>query len=563
MLVSTTMSKFAADTDARRIHWLLIIYVLAFLVVLIVPLSFLISKSMQSADGEFVGLSNFALYFSSPALVQSVYNSFTVTTISTVICIALAFSFAYSLTRTCMPLKPMFRLIALVPLLSPSLLAALSLIYWFGNQGVLKSVLLGEPIYGPIGIVIASVFWTFPHAVMILVTALSLSDARLYEAATAMKTGKVRTFFTVTLPSIRYGLISATIVVFILILTDFGVPKVIGGNYNMLATDIYKEVIGQQNFEMGAVVSTVLLVPAVIAFIIDRLIQRCQVALLTARSVALEPQPHTGADWSALAFCIGLSILILGLFLMAGFGSLVKFWPYNLSLTFDNYRFEAEGIGWGAFENSFYLSFLSAMFGTAIIFFGAYLVEKPTTAHPLRPVLHFFALLPLAVPGMVLGLAYIFFFNHPLNPLNFLYGTLAILVLNTVTHFYSVSHLTAVTALKQIDREFEAVSISLKTSILKMFFKVTLPISLPAILNIWVYLFINAMTTVSGVIFLYTSGTMLASVGAIHLDEQGETASAAAMAMLIVAVSVTVRTLHALLSKTLLNRTQSWRSRSA
>ncbi len=559
----TQSVKLECDRDANTISLLLIVYLVFFLLALVIPLYVIISKSMHNADGVFVGVANYALYFHSPALVRSIYNSFTISVISTAIVIFLAFGFAYCVTRTCMPFKGLFRLIALVPLLSPSLLAAIALIYWFGNQGVAKGLLMGEPVYGPVGIVMASVFWTFPHAVMIIVTALSLSDARLYEAAEVLKTSKLRTFFTITLPSVRYGLVSATIVVFILIFTDFGVPKVIGGNYNMLATDIYKEVIGQQNFEMGAVVSTVLLIPAVIAFIIDRLIQRRQTALLTARSVAYEPKRNRKADIGALVFCLFVSFLILSLFFMAAYGSLVKFWPYNLSLTLDNYRFESEGIGWDAFRNSFTLSFWSAMFGTCIIFFGAYLVEKPITSNPARPVLHFLALLPLAVPGMVLGLAYIFFFNHPMNPMTFMYGTIAIMVLNTVTHFYSVSHLTAVTALKQIDREFEAVSVSLKTSTLVMFFRVTLPISLPAILNIWVYLFVNAMTTVSGVIFLYTSGTILASVGAIHLDEQGETAGAAAMAMLIVAVSVSVRLLHALISKFLLKRTQSWRYRGA
>lgn len=555
--------KLSRDRDARTINLLLLVYVAFFLLALVIPLYLMISKSMHNAGGTFVGFTNYIEYFNSPALVRSIYNSFTITVISTVFVIFLAFGFAYSVTRTCMPFKGLFRLIALVPLLSPSLLAAIALIYWFGNQGVAKGLLMGETIYGPIGIVMASVFWTFPHAVMIILTALSLSDARLYEAAEVLNTSKIRTFFTITLPSVRYGLVSATIVIFILIFTDFGVPKVIGGNYNMLATDIYKEVIGQQNFEMGAVVSTVLLIPAVIAFIIDRLIQRKQTALLTARSVAYEPKRNRKADMIALAFCLFVSFLILSLFFMAAYASLVKFWPYNMALSFDNYRFESEGIGWEAFRNSFSLSFWSAMIGTGIIFFGAFLVEKPIANNPIRPVLHFLALLPLAVPGMVLGLAYIFFFNHSMNPLSIMYGTIAIMVLNTVTHFYSVSHLTAVTALKQIDREFESVSVSLKTSTLTMFFRVTLPISLPAILNIWVYLFVNAMTTVSGVIFLYSSGTMLASVGAIHLDEQGETAGAAAMAMLIVVVSVSVKLLHALVSKFLLNRTQSWRYRGA
>ena len=136
---------------------------------------------------------------------------------------------------------------------------------------------------------------------------------------------------------------------------------------------------------------------------------------------------------------------------------------------------------------------------------------------------------------------------------------MTILVANTVVHFYTVSHLTGITALKQMDKEFEAVSLSLKVPIHKMFWRVTLPVCLPTIFNISIYLFVNAMTTVSGVIFLYTYHTTLASVSSIHLDEQGDVAGAAAMAMLIVYVSVFVRMLHAVITKGVLKRTQAWR----
>ena len=124
-------------------------------------------------------------------------------------------------------------------------------------------------------------------ALVIITTALAISDGRLYEAAQALRAGSWRIFWTVTLPGARYGVISAVLVVFVLVITDFGVPKVVGGQYNVLATDIYKQVIGQQNFQMGAVVGLILLLPAVAAFVIDRIIQRRQTAMLSARAVPI------------------------------------------------------------------------------------------------------------------------------------------------------------------------------------------------------------------------------------------------------------------------------------
>ena len=540
-------------------QFMLAAYILLFLLFLVFPLGTLIMKSVQDQKGNFIGLSNYQLYLQEPALFQSFFNSLFIAIVSTVIVVILAFSFAYALTRTCMPFKGFFRLISLIPLLSPSILAAIALVYWFGNKGILKALLFGNSIYGPIGIIFASVYWTFPHALMILSTSLSLSDSRLYEAAEVLKTTKLRAFLTITIPGARYGIISTAFVIFTQVFTDFGVPKVIGGNYNMLATDIYKEVVGMQNFQMGAVISLVLLLPSLFAFFIDQYSRNKQISLLTSQSVVFKPKKSFGVDNLMLGYCALISLIILMMIGMAQYGALVKFWPYNLSFTLQHYQFEVAGLGWESFYNSVRLAFYTAIFGTIIIFIGAYIVEKLRSDERLRGVLQLFTLMPMSVPGLVLGLSYIFYFNAKDNPINFIYATMSILVINTIVHFYTVSHLTGVTVLKQMDKEFESVSLSLKIPIYKMFWKVTLPVCLPTIFDISIYLFVNAMTTVSGVIFIYTYDTTLASVSAIHLDEQGDVAAAAAMAMLIVYVSVLVRITHAIFTKGILRKTQAWR----
>ena len=466
------------DSSDRVGQFMLVSYIILFLLFLVLPLGSLISKSLENKDGEFIGLANYSLYLQEPALFQSLYNSLFVAIISTVIVVVLAFLFAYAITRTCMPFKGFFKLVALIPLLSPSILAAIALVYWFGNQGILKELLLGKSIYGPIGIIMASVYWTFPHALIILTTSLSLSDSRLYEAAEVLKTSKLRAFFTITIPGARYGIISTAFVIFTQVFTDFGVPKVIGGNYNVLATDIYKEVVGMQNFQMGAVISMVLLVPAMIAFFIDRYSRKKQISLLTSRSVVFKPKKHFKVDMIMLAFCSALALIIILMIGMAQYGAIVKFWPYNLNFTLNNYNFEVAGLGWDSFYNSVRLAFYTAVFGTIIIFVGSYLIEKLRINEGTRNIVQFFALMPMAVPGLVLGLAYIFFFNAKDNPLNFVYATMIILVVNTIVHFYTVSHLTAITALKQMDKEFESVSLSLKIPIYKMFWRVTLPVCL-------------------------------------------------------------------------------------
>ena len=541
-------------TIALLLVWLLLIIAL--------PLGTLLIKSVQNSKGEFVGLANYAQYFATPSLVASLWNSLFIAGVTTAIVVPLAFVFAYCLKRTSMPVKTLFFSLALLPIFAPSLLSAISLIYIFGNQGFLKHWLMGAEIYGALGIIMAQVFYCFPHALLILSTALALSDQRLYEAATALGTSSWRTFLTVTLPGAKYGLVSASFVIFTLVITDFGIAKVIGGQFNVLATDAYKQVVGQQNFEMGAVVGFVLLVPAFVAFLIDRIVQRRQVALLSARAVPYEPTPERLGDCLATLYCTVVGGLILGVIGVAVWASFVTYWPYNLTLSLRNYDFgQFEAAGWAPYWNSVIMSTIVAVIGTAVIFLGAYIVEKGRDFRLGRMLIQLIALVPMAVPGLVIGLAYVFFINAPWNPLGFLYGTILVLAINSIAHFYTVAHITAATALKQIDPEFESVGSSLKVPSHTTFMRVTVPICMPTLLDIAVYLFVNAMTTVSAVIFLYGAHTKLAAVSIVHMDEAGMTAAAAAMGTMVLVTALGVKLAHILLDRLVFGRLQAWRKR--
>jgi iron(III) transport system permease protein len=551
----------------QQVHWTERIGHLALLltgvflgVVLLAPIWMILAKSVENRDGDFVGLLHFTGYFETPALLQSIWNSFWLSGLVTVITVPAAFIFAYALTRSCMPGKSLARNVALVPLLAPSLLSAISFIFWFGNQGLLKSWMGGHQIYGAAGIVLSLCFATFPHALMILITALALTDARLYEAADSMGTSTRRRFFTVTLPAAKYGLISAAMVVFTYAISDFGVPKVIGGNFNVLATDIFKLVIGQQDFSKGAVVAIMLLLPVALTYVLDMSVQRKQQAQLSARSVPYQPRPARGFDLAMAAYVWLVCLLMLAVLGMAIWASFIKLWPYDFSLTLRHYRLGLIDAGvFGAYLNSVKMALWTASAGTVLVFVTAYLLEKTRGMDWLRPVVRLFAILPMGVPGLVLGLGFIFFFVRADNPLHFLYHTMAILVLSTIVHYYSTSHLTAVTALKQLDAEFEAVSASLKVPFYRTLARVTVPVCLPAILDISRYFFVNAMTTISAAVFLYSPDTTLAAVAILNLDEAGDIGPAAAMATLIVVTSIGACFLYYLLNRFFERRLQVWR----
>lgn len=566
------MNNPALPRITQRTHWsewigfaglsLVLVILMAFLAA---PLLAILQQAAQDDQGQYIGLRNLSAYLKTPALLESLWNSVWVSALVTLIVIPLAFIFAYALTRSCMRGKTLFRSISLIPLLAPSLLSAISLIYWFGNQGVLKGLMQAvgiNQIYGAAGVVVAECFAVFPHVTMILVTALTLADARLYEAADALGTKARRKFFTITMPGAKYGLISASLVSFTLVITDFGIPKVIGGNFNMMATDIFKLVIGQQDFSRGSVVALLLLSPAILSFIVDRYVSTRQTAMLSARAVAYQPKPHPRHDRIMLSYCAFISFLMLAMLGMAVFASFASFWPYDLAPSWRHYKLGLiDGDVGSGFINSLKMATGTAVFGTLLVFVTAYLLEKTKGMNAIRGPLQLLVVIPMAVPGLVLGLGYIFFFNMPENPLSGLYQTMTLLVFCTIIHFYTTGHLTATTALKSLDAEFESVSASLKVPFYKTFWRVTVPICTPAIVDIARYFFINAMTTISAVVFLYSPQTKVASIAILNLDEAGDIGAAAAMAVLIGLISAIATAVFAWLGWFVEKRTQAWRNR--
>jgi len=553
-------------------------------VLVAMPLFTLLSKSLYDKQENFIGLANFIQFFSDPAMFSSLGHSLFVSLTTVGVALPLGFGFAYCLSRTHTPGKKVFRALAMSPLFAPTLMHGLVLIYLFGKKGLITKGFFGSltaffgfhvgwdiGLYGATGIIIAEALYAFPPIFLILSVALSMSDARLYEAAEALGAGRFRVFRTVTLPGVKFGLVSAFFVGFISSFTDFGAPKVVGGNYNVLATDIYKHVIGQQNFFMGATVSVILLIPTALAFLANHIIQRRQTSALEAKAVPYAPEPNKMRDTVAFLYCSFISLLFVAYLATGVYASLVDVWPYKLGLSFRHYDFGSMGGGgYASFFNSLRMAVYTAFFGCITAFFSAYVLEKFREFPKMRQICSQLSLLPMALPGLVIGLAYIFFFNKPgwevlglfiPNPLTSLYGTMAILVLSNLIYFHTVSFLTASTALKQLDYQFESVSESLSAPFTRLFLKVTVPVCLPAILEIGYYFFVRAMTTLSAVIFLYSADLPIAVVAVANMDDAGDTAPALAMCVLIVATNLVVRLLYGVLTSGLKKRTSAWARR--
>ncbi|MED1780721.1 putative 2-aminoethylphosphonate ABC transporter permease subunit [Brevibacillus fortis] len=544
------MKEMTSIFDGKAMQkWLIALVVLGLSASVLLPLGQLFSKAFYNKNGQFIGLDNFVTYFSTPALAGSLNNTLYISAMTTLIAVTLAFLFAYALTRSGIRGKRVFRAIALLPLFAPTMMHGIALTYLFGNQGLVTTGIFGLlpfqwdiDLYGPVGIILAEIVYVFPQAYLILAVSLAFADYQLYEAADTLGANHGRKFFAVTLPSVKYGIVSACFVCFTLSFTDFGAPKVVGGQFSVLATDVYKQVIGQQNMTMGATVGLLLIIPAVVAFVVDRIVERKQHAAITAKSKPYRIKKNRLRDWFYFILCASVSGFLLLLMAAVVLASFIKVWPYNLTFGLDHYDFSnVAGEGIEPLWNSILVALLTAVIGTAVTFITAYMIEKSQVWKGLRQVGYFLSILPLALPGMVIGLAYIFFFNNPSNPFHGMYGTIWILILANVIHFFAVGFITATSALKKLDPEFEQAAESMGISQTKLLWRVTIPVCMPAIVEMAVYFFINSMVTISAVVFLYAADFKLASVSIVNMDDAGDVAPTAAMSVLIVILNIIAR----------------------
>lgn len=535
-------------TDGERglANLILLALCALFAAFLVAPLATLAVQAFAAPDGQ-GPLANFATYFRTPGLAHSLVDTAWLAVVVAALVLPMAFVVAFTLERTLVPLKGPLAVVASAPLLIPSLLPALALVYLFGRQGLLRPFLGGD-IYGAQGVVIADVIAAFPHVLVILRTALGAADGRLYEQAEILGAGPWRTFWRVTLPGARHGLVSAAVVVFAMVIADVGAPKVVGGDFDVIALDIYKQVLGQQNFQLGSVAALILLAPSVVAMVVERVAAHRQAALISSRSTPYAPRPDGCRDAVFGGLSAVIALCILAVFAVCQFAALVRLWPYDLTPSLNQYDLDrVDGGGWSALTDSVALALATAALGSGLAFLGAYVAERTPAGAWLRQAYAALALLPAATPGLALGLAYVLCFNDPANPLHGLYGGFGILVAIAVVHLFTVAHLTSVSAVGALDREFESAGEVLGRGRWSVFAPVVAAMSLPTLIEVFVYLFVNAMTTVSAVVFVYPPAFKLASVAVLNMDDAGDVAPAAAMGMLIVYVNVAARGLGVLL----------------
>lgn len=453
--------------------------------------------------------------------------------LATTTAIILGFLYAYALNYTDIPGKRFFRVVALLPTMAPSIVTGMAFIILFGRRGFITwNVLhLHVDLYGPIGLWIVQTIAFFPLAYITISGVLKSISPNLELAAQNLGARGWYLFRTVTVRLATPGIASAFLLVAINSFADFGNPMLVGGNYHVLATEAYTQVIGAWNLPMGAVLSVFLVIPALAVFFIQRYyLEKNSFVTVTGKPVSGLIRRTVGpvTKWSLFALCASICTIILSIILVVVLFAFTKSFGYDFAFTMDHFM---EGVMRSdVMENSWIASLITAGITTIVGVLLAFLTVRKK--FPGRVLLDFLATLPVSLPGTFIGLALILAFNN--EPFAFT-GTLVIIIIGMTVRQLPVGYRQSVSGLKQIDKSLEEASMNLGRSSIGTFTHIVLPMLKNSMSISFVYSFMKSMNTLSTVIFLVSPEWNLASVNILSLSDHGflSTASATAVGMMM------------------------------
>ena len=500
----------------------------------IFPLAKVLLFSITDESGA-ISLASMKELFSTTRYLKTFGRTMALGVVVAVISTFIGYVFAFTITRTNVPCKGFLKTIATLPILSPPFILSLSIIFLFGKQGIITKELLGitgNDVYGMGSLVVVQVISFFPIAYMTLSGILSSIDASVEDAACNMGANRWRTFWTVTFPLSLPGIISGCLLVFIQSLEDFSNPATIGGDFTTLSVEVYQIINGTYDMRKGSVLALLMLVPAMVAFLLNKYwVNKKSFVTVTGKPTqARKLMNEAHIKWPLFAFCMLVAAVIILFYGTVVFGSFVKTWGYDYSLTLDQYS-RALQQGWDSLKNSMVLGLIAALLGGLLGMVIAYITAKRN--YYGKRFIEVSSVLMFAVPGTVLGIAYILAFNTGFLVLT---GTAAILVIVFVFRNMPVAIESGTTTLLQIDNSIEEASTILGAGSGYSFRRITLPMLRNAFFLGIVYSFVKAITAVSAVIFLVSPRWNLVTSKIYTLFDQAKYSQAAAFVTMMVVI---------------------------
>ncbi len=491
----------------KELKVLYILITLTLAAILLYPLGCVLFQSVLTKEGG-IGLANYTSLLSQSSFWTALANSFTVSGISAAIATLMAFFCAYGLhfTRIRPGVKKVIQIIVLLPLFLPSITYGFAVIYSFGRLGLISQLIAPPPfsIYGFWGLLIADVIYTLPPAFLILYNAFFYVDRNFITVSKLMGDGPWQTFYMTAIRPVVGSLLSAFILSFFLSFTDFGIPVSIAGEYEVIATQLYTTMMGAiPNFGEGAVIAMAMLVPSVASVVMLRWVDRFNFRYNKISKT--EVSTNTFRDALYLLYYVLISLALLSVFVVMFVVPFVKQWPYQPYFTLDVItRIVSDSSIWQVYEHSIGVALVSAAVGTIFCYAAALVKARSQLPSWCQTTMDSFAMITNTVPGMVLGIGFLFAMSG--TPLA---NTFTILVLANLVHFFTTPYMMATSALSKMNAGWETTGALMGDSWIKTVSRVIVPNSLPTLLQMFQYFFVSAMVTISAVVFLTGARTML------------------------------------------------------
>ena len=491
----------------KELKVLYILITLTLAAILLYPLGCVLFQSVLTKEGG-IGLANYTSLLSQSSFWTALANSFTVSGISAAIATLMAFFCAYGLhfTRIRPGVKKVIQIIVLLPLFLPSITYGFAVIYSFGRLGLISQLIAPPPfsIYGFWGLLIADVIYTLPPAFLILYNAFFYVDRNFITVSKLMGDGPWQTFYMTAIRPVVGSLLSAFILSFFLSFTDFGIPVSIAGEYEVIATQLYTTMMGAiPNFGEGAVIAMAMLVPSVASVVMLRWVDRFNFRYNKISKA--EVSTNAFRDALYLLYYVLISLALLSVFVVMFVVPFVKQWPYQPYFTLDVItRIVSDSSIWQVYEHSIGVALVSAAVGTIFCYAAALVKARSQLPSWCQTTMDSFAMITNTVPGMVLGIGFLFAMSG--TPLA---NTFTILVLANLVHFFTTPYMMATSALSKMNAGWETTGALMGDSWIKTVSRVIVPNSLPTLLQMFQYFFVSAMVSISAVVFLTGARTML------------------------------------------------------
>lgn len=534
----------------KRKSWelklIFLVLVAVFAIFLAVPAIRLLLKSFLGEDG--LTGAYYLDVFSGKGFTTALGNSFAVSIVSALVAVGIAFVMAYIIHYTRLPrgFKRFVQAVATLPMFLPTITYGFAIIYSFGKQGLITR-LLGHQffdIYGFGGLLVGYVIYTVPVAFLLIHNTMGYVDKKTLVVSKAMGDGTLSTFWIAILRPLLGTLAGAFIQAFFLCFTDFGIPASVGGDYEVIATVLYNEMLGGvPDFNRGAVISVVMLLPSIVSILLLRFLERYNIRYDRISDADLRRNPGRDTAWGLSGTV--LAILILCMFVVIFVVPLVERWPYQTGFTLEHFQevFSDNELQ-TVYLNSLGMALATALFGTLAAYGAALITARSKLPGWCKQVIDAIALVTNTIPGMVLGLAFLFVFSG-----TSLQNTFPLMILCNIVHYFSTPYLMMKNSLSKMNAGWETTAMLMGDSWPKTILRVVTPNAAASLIETFSYYFINAMVTISALIFLAGARTMVVTTKIKQLQYINEYDQVFVLSLLILATNLVAKAVFTWLAK--------------